>query len=73
MLGVYAVRKTKTYAICIIDVWADLAGLPLLRGSLWIDHTVRRHEPIARAHGFTIVVGDIEFQGPHFRELGGSG
>ena len=63
--------KERTYAIRIVNIWADLTRLPLLRGWLGIDHAVWCNKPIARAYGFTVIISNIKLQGSHVWELRG--
>jgi hypothetical protein len=61
--------ERETYPVCGIDIRSDLAWLPLLGGSLWVNYAIWRDEPVSRAYRFTIIVSNIESYRSNFGEL----
>lgn len=35
----------------------------------WVNHAIRRNEPVSWTYGFAVIVGNIEFQRSDFREI----
>ena len=60
----------ETHPFPIVDMGTDLVLLVEAGGRVGLNVQIRGDEPVTGTNAIAIVVVDVEFNGPHVRELG---